>query len=42
MNYHILSTMAREILAISITTIASETTFSVGSRVSDTYRSSFV
>ena len=39
-NYRILSKMAHEILAIPITMVASEATFSAGSRVIDTYRSS--
>ncbi|XP_031262506.1 zinc finger BED domain-containing protein RICESLEEPER 1-like [Pistacia vera] len=39
-NYRILFKMVREILAIPITTVASEATFSAGSRVIDTYQSS--
>ncbi|KAK8916160.1 hypothetical protein KSP39_PZI022402 [Platanthera zijinensis] len=40
MKYRILSKMARDILAIPITTVASEATFSAGSRIIDTYRAS--
>lgn len=40
LKYRILSTMARDILAIPITTVASEATFSAGGRVIDTYRAS--
>ncbi|XP_031250241.1 zinc finger BED domain-containing protein RICESLEEPER 2-like [Pistacia vera] len=40
LKYPILSRMARDILAIPITTVASKATFCAGSRVIDTYRSS--
>ncbi|XP_022728910.1 zinc finger BED domain-containing protein RICESLEEPER 2-like [Durio zibethinus] len=40
LKYRILSKMARDILAIPITTVASEATFSAGGRVIDTYRAS--
>ena len=40
LKYRILSTMERDILAISITTVALESTFSAGNRVIDTYHSS--
>ncbi len=39
-KYRVLSKMAAEILAIPITTVASEATFSAGSRVIDSYRAS--
>ncbi|XP_022716297.1 zinc finger BED domain-containing protein RICESLEEPER 1-like [Durio zibethinus] len=40
LKYRILSKMARDILAIPITTVASKATFSAGGRVIDTYRAS--
>ena len=39
-KYKILSRMAADILAIPISTVASEATFSAGTRVIDTYRAS--
>ncbi|KAK8938741.1 hypothetical protein KSP39_PZI011668 [Platanthera zijinensis] len=40
LKYKILSTLAKDILAILITSVASEATFSAGSRVIDKYRAS--
>ncbi|CAN1292218.1 Putative AC9 transposase [Linum perenne] len=40
MRYPILSTMARDILAAPITTVASESTFSTGGRILDSFRTS--
>ena len=40
LKYRIMFSMARDILAIPIMTVASEATFSVGSRVIDTYHAS--
>ena len=40
LKYHNLSKMARDILAIPITMMTLEATFSAGSRVIDTYRDS--
>ena len=39
MKYKMLSKMAADILAISISTVASESTFSAGARVNDEFRS---
>ncbi len=39
-KYRVLSKMACDILAIPVTTVASEATFSAGSRVIDSYRAS--
>ncbi|XP_061359781.1 zinc finger BED domain-containing protein RICESLEEPER 2-like [Gastrolobium bilobum] len=40
LKYRILSKMARDILAVPISTVASESTFSAGGRVIDAYRAS--
>ncbi|KAK8933475.1 hypothetical protein KSP39_PZI015763 [Platanthera zijinensis] len=40
LKYKILSTLAKDILAIPVTSVASEATFSAGSRVIDKYRAS--
>ncbi|XP_031120336.1 zinc finger BED domain-containing protein RICESLEEPER 2-like [Ipomoea triloba] len=39
-RFPILSCMARDILAVPVSTVASESTFNIGGRVLDTYRSS--
>ena len=39
-RFPIISQMARDVLAIPLSTVASESTFSVGGRVLDSYRSS--
>jgi hypothetical protein len=39
-RYHVLSTMVRDVLASPVSTVASESAFSTGGRVLDTYRSS--
>ncbi|KAL4565349.1 hypothetical protein LXL04_029440 [Taraxacum kok-saghyz] len=39
-KYHVLSKMAMDVLAIPVSTVASESTFSAGGRVIDAYRSS--
>ena len=40
LKYRISSRMARDVIAFPITSVASEATFSTGSRVIDTYRAS--
>ncbi|KAL4569982.1 hypothetical protein LXL04_025631 [Taraxacum kok-saghyz] len=40
LKYRVLSLMARDVLAIPISTVASEATFSAGGRVIDAYRAS--
>ncbi|KAK1432092.1 hypothetical protein QVD17_08983 [Tagetes erecta] len=42
LKYRVLSSLASEILAVPISTVASEATFSVGGRVIDPYRSTLV
>jgi hypothetical protein len=39
-NYRVLSLMARDVLAVPVSTVASESTFSTGGRVLDSFRSS--
>ncbi|KAL0367736.1 UNVERIFIED_CONTAM: putative AC transposase [Sesamum radiatum] len=39
-RFSILSKMARDVLAVSVSTVASESAFSTGDRVLDTFRSS--
>lgn len=40
LKYHVLSRMARDILAILVSTVSSESAFNTGGRVLDSYRSS--
>jgi hypothetical protein len=40
LHYPIVAAMARDILSIHVSTVASESTFSVGGRVIDQYRNS--
>lgn len=39
-RYHVLAKMARDVLAIPVSTVASEFTFSTGGRVLDSFRTS--